>query len=204
MKRMTTITAIAILITATEIQAGWLSNIGQRIINGAVNTVQTNISGKVNRTIDNAMDGKLGNQPKTEKTNQKMQESYATHVPDTKTTGQPDEVVVESKMTYTSNRDKSIKYTNNYEKIDLGTMSFTGEKIYSKRLSIGQKLVKVEEFLSNDSMNKTLYREYVDQSRMLMKSIGNIFESIDGLRETLNGFSVDDFPNIRAILDDVK
>ena len=90
MKRMTTITAIAILITATEIQAGWLSNIGQRIINGAVNTVQTNISGKVNRTIDNAMDGKLGNQPKTEKTNQKMQESYATHVPDTKTTGQPD------------------------------------------------------------------------------------------------------------------
>ena len=65
-------------------------------------------------------------------------------------------------------------------------------------------LEKVEEFLSNDSMNKILYREYVDQSRMLMKSIGNIFESIDGLRETLNGFSVDDFPNIRAILDDVK
>lgn len=65
-------------------------------------------------------------------------------------------------------------------------------------------LEKLEEFLSNDSMNKTLYREYVDQSRMLMKSIGNIFESIDGLKETLNGFSADDFPNIRAIVDDVK
>lgn len=39
---------------------------------------------------------------------------------------------------------------------------------------------------------------------MLMKSIGNIFESIDGLKETLNGFSADDFPNIRAIVDDVK
>lgn len=148
MERMTKVMAIAILITVTQISnAGWLSSIGQRIVNGAVNTVQSNISSKVNRTIDNAMDGKLGNQPKTEKTNQKMQESYATHVPDTKTTGQPNEVVSESKITYTNNRGKSIKYTNNYEKIDLGTMSFTGEKIYSKRLSIGQKLVKVEEFL---------------------------------------------------------
>ena len=39
---------------------------------------------------------------------------------------------------------------------------------------------------------------------MLMKSIGNIFESIVGLRETLNNFSEDQFPNIRAIVDDVK
>lgn len=65
-------------------------------------------------------------------------------------------------------------------------------------------LEKLEEFLSNDSMNKTLYREYVDQGGMLVKFIGNVFDSIVGLRETLNGFSDDNFPNIRAIADDVK
>ena len=39
---------------------------------------------------------------------------------------------------------------------------------------------------------------------MLVKSIGNVFDSIVGLRETLNNFSEDKFPNIRAIVDDVK
>ena len=50
MKRMTKITAIAILCLLTNqvMQAGWLSNIGQRIVNGAMNTVQSNISNKVN------------------------------------------------------------------------------------------------------------------------------------------------------------
>ena len=65
-------------------------------------------------------------------------------------------------------------------------------------------LEKLEEFLSNDSMNKTIYRGCVDQGGMLVKSVGNIFESIDGLKETMNGFSEDNFPNIRAIVDDVK
>ena len=65
-------------------------------------------------------------------------------------------------------------------------------------------LEKLEEFLSNDSMNKTLYREYVNQNEVLMKSVKDIFESIDGLKETMNGFSDDNFPNIRAIADDVK
>lgn len=65
-------------------------------------------------------------------------------------------------------------------------------------------LEKLEEFLSNDSMNKTLYKEYVDQNGTLIKSMKVAFDSIDGLRETLNNFSEDKFPNIRAIVDDVK
>lgn len=65
-------------------------------------------------------------------------------------------------------------------------------------------LEKLEEFLSNDSMNKTLYKEYVDQNGALMKSVKGTFDSIVGLRETLNNFSEDKFPNIRAIVDDVK
>lgn len=65
-------------------------------------------------------------------------------------------------------------------------------------------LEKLEEFLSNDSMNKTLYKKYVDQNGALMKSAKGAFDSIDGLRETMNGFSEDKFPNIRVIIDNVK
>ncbi len=54
---------LALVVLSVPVQAGWLSNLGQRIVNGAANTVQTNISGKVNKTIDDVMDGKIG-QPK--------------------------------------------------------------------------------------------------------------------------------------------
>ena len=37
-----------------------------------------------------------------------------------------------------------------------------------------------------------------------MKFAKGAFDSIDGLRETMNGFSEDKFPNIRVIVDDVK
>ena len=62
MKRMTRkLYGILILsMLATQAHAGWLSNLGQRIVNGAANTVQNNISGKVNKTIDDVMDGKIG------------------------------------------------------------------------------------------------------------------------------------------------
>ena len=61
MKRMTRkLYGILILsMLATSAHAGWLSNLGQRIVNGAANTVQNNISGKVNKTIDDVMDGKI-------------------------------------------------------------------------------------------------------------------------------------------------
>ena len=149
MKRMTRkLYGILILsMLATSAHAGWLSNLGQRIVNGAANTVQNNISGKVNRTIDNAMDGKIGNQPKEKKVSQKSQETFTTSSLDSKVSGQHNEGEIESKVTYTNYRGKAIRFTNNYQKIDLGTMSFLGEKIYSKRLEVGQKLVKIEEFL---------------------------------------------------------
>ena len=71
MKKMSLIKKIGILGLSVAIQqtsySGWLSNLGQRIINGAVNTVQTNVSRKVNKTVDDALDGKLGNNPNTKK-----------------------------------------------------------------------------------------------------------------------------------------
>jgi len=154
MKNMSLIKKIGILGLSVAIQqisySGWLSNLGQRIVNGAVNTVQTNVSRKVNKTVDDALDGKLGNNPNTKKeaaVDTQGVTKGTTSKSNSKVSGQPSEEAVEGKITSTTDRGKAIKFTNNYQKIDLGTMSFVGEKIYSKTLDIGQKLVKVEEFL---------------------------------------------------------
>ena len=147
MKRMTTITAIAILITATEIQAGWLSNIGQRIINGAVNTVQTNISGKVNRTIDDAMDGKLASK---QKNNTQSHVDNYTGQPGLPTSGVSaggPAIVETQESTYRGARGKALKVTGKYEEIDAGIFKFRAESIYYKELRIGQTKIEIDEFL---------------------------------------------------------
>ena len=150
MKKMSLIKKIGILGLVVVIQqisySGWLSNLGQRIINGAVNTVQTNISGKVNRTVDNALDGKLGNQPNEKKTNQKSKETSTTPT-DSKVSGQPSEEAVESKVSYTSKRGKALRVTGKYEEVDAGIFRFKAEPIYDKELRIGQTKIEIDEFL---------------------------------------------------------
>lgn len=147
MKRMTTITAIAILITVTQAQAGWLSNIGQRIINGAVNTVQTNISGKVNKTINDTMDGKLASQKKN--SSQSHVDEYSGHpgLPNTGVSAGGPAIVETQGSTYRGERGKALPFTGRYEQVDFGITKFTGERIYYKAIQIGQKKLDVDEFL---------------------------------------------------------
>lgn len=146
MRRMTKVMAIAILITVTQISnAGWLSNIGQRIVNGAVNTVQSNISSKVNRTIDNAMDGKLA------KSNSQSQvDEYSGHpgLPTTGASAGGPAIVETQGSTYRGARGKALPFTGRYEEIDTGLFKFTGERVFYKRLYIGQSVIEVDEFLN--------------------------------------------------------
>lgn len=148
MERMTKVMAIAILITVTQISnAGWLSNIGQRIVNGAINTVQTNISGKVNKTINDTMDGKLA--PQQKNSSQSQVDNYSGHpgLPTTgASTGGP--AIVETQgSTYRGAKGRIIPSTGKYEQIDLGITKFTGEEIYSNLLKIGEAKKEINEFL---------------------------------------------------------
>ena len=150
MKRMTKkLYGILILsMLATSAHAGWLSNLGQRIVNGAANTVQSNISGKINRTIDNAMDGKLAQQKKNNVVDSVVsggEQEVQTNIKQN-TSSQGGELV--GKVTATSERGKTIKYTGKYERIDLRGMEFTGERIYGKSLLIGEQYQKIDEFLA--------------------------------------------------------
>lgn len=151
MKRMTTITAIAILITVTQAQAGWLSNIGQRIIDGAVNTVQTNISGKVNKTINDTMDGKLA--PQKKNSSQSHVDEYSGH-PGLPTTGAsaggpaaggPAPIINNQVDSSSPVLNKgTIKSTGKYEDVDWGQFKFRGERIYDIALLIGERAKKID------------------------------------------------------------
>jgi len=140
MKRMTTIAILIFAVTQIS-NAGWLSSIGQRIVNGAVNTVQTNISSKVNRTIDNAMDGKL-------QQNSKKGNSQAYVSANSGNQVVSGEEYLDTKITTTSKRGNAIPFTGNYTHIDLGITKFTGELIYEKRIETRQRKLEVDEFLS--------------------------------------------------------
>lgn len=154
MKRMTTITAIAILITVTQAQAGWLSNIGQRIINGAVNTVQTNISGKVNRTIDNAMDGKLA--PQQKNNSQSQVDNYSGH-PGLPTTGASagapapianNQVDSSGMLSLDYVKKRALPVKGIYEEVDFGTFKFRGERIYDQSLMMGEQMKAMDFYLT--------------------------------------------------------
>ena len=88
---------LALVVLSVPAQAGWLSNLGQRIVNGAANTVQTNISGKVNKAVNDVMDGKVGNQPSEKKTNQKSKETSTARTQDSKVSAKTAEEAVEGK-----------------------------------------------------------------------------------------------------------
>lgn len=148
MRRMTKVMAIAILITVTQISnAGWLSNIGQRIVNGAVNTVQSNISSKVNRTIDNAMDGKLAPQKKNNTQSQVDNYSGQPGLPNPGVSAGGPAIVETQGSTYRGATGKIIPSTGKYEQIDLGITKFTGEEIYGNLLKIGEAKKEINEFL---------------------------------------------------------
>lgn len=146
------ILGILVLITlmSVPVKASWISDFGRRITEGAKNTIKNNLQNKVNRSIDNAMDGKLGKQQKSTNSikgkneyqgNPERSSSKSGSVPNS------DSEYLDTRVTATSERGKAIPYANKYELIDLGTMKFTGERIYDNRLPVGTRKIDIDEFL---------------------------------------------------------
>ena len=146
---------LALAILSVPAQAGWLSNLGQRLVHGAANTVQTNISGKVNKAVNDVMDGKVGNQKNNSNTGYNKDTSSEA----IQNTGAPTSVSNKSKtntiknqkklepVSYRGATGKVIPSTGKYELIDLGITKFTGEEIYSNLLKIGEAKKEINEFL---------------------------------------------------------
>ena len=152
MKRMTgKLYGILILsMLATSAHAGWLSNLGQRIVNGAANTVQTNISGKVNKTIDDVMDGKIG-QPNN-KNKQKQTETVQQNVgtPSSVGTSTPmvdNQVDSSGMLSLDQVRRRALPFKGIYEEVDFVTVKFKGERIYDASLDIGEQIKTMDFYL---------------------------------------------------------
>lgn len=152
MKRMTTIAILIFAVTQIS-NAGWLSNIGQRIVNGAVNTVQSNISSKVNKTIDNAMDGKLA--PQKKNSSQSQVDNYSGH-PGLPTPGASaggpaplvdNQINSNGMLSLEQVRRRALPFRGVYEEIDLGSTKIKGERIYDTSLRIGEVYKNIDVYL---------------------------------------------------------
>ena len=153
MKRMTRkLYGILILsMLATSAHAGWLSNLGQRIVNGAANTVQNNISGKVNKTIDDVMDGKIG-QPDN-KNKQKQTETVQQNIGTPSSTGTSipmvdNQVDSSGMLSLDQVRRRALPFKGIYEEVDLGgTVKFKGERLFDASLMMGEQMKALDFYL---------------------------------------------------------
>ena len=153
MKRMTRkLYGILILsILATSAHAGWLSNLGQRIVNGAANTVQNNISGKVNKMVDDVMDGKIQTN-KGKKGNSQTTGGENLGSPVQGTVGGPtsfieNQVDSSGMLSLDYVKKRALPFKGVYEEVDFGTYKFKGERLYDSRLSIGEQYKELNFYL---------------------------------------------------------
>ena len=153
MKRMTKkLYGILILsMLATQAYGGWLSNLGQRIVNGAANTVQSNISGKVNKTIDDVMDGKIQTN-KGKKGNSQTTGGENLGSPVQGTVGAPaplvdNQINSNGMLSLDQVRRRALPFRGVYEEVDLGSTKIKGERIYDTSLRIGEVYKNIDVYL---------------------------------------------------------
>ena len=178
MKRMTKkLYGILILsMLATSAHAGWLSNLGQRIVNGAANTVQNNISGKVNKTIDDVMDGKIGqpNNKNKQKQTETVQQNIGTPSSVGISTPMIDNQIDSSGMISPAEiKGRTLKFTGKYEDVEWGNFKFRGERIYDTRMVIGERFKKLDVYLATG----TYLLVFEPLSYDAMVSVGGKYEN---------------------------
>ena len=145
---------LALVVLSVPAQAGWLSNLGQRIVNGAANTVQTNISGKVNKAVNDVMDGKVGNQKNNSNTDYNKNTSVRTSQKNLGTPSKAEaEVMLEDQidssgmlsLEYVKKRALPVKGI--YQEVDFGTYKFRGERLHGERLYSGEQFKELNFYL---------------------------------------------------------
>ena len=162
------ILGILVLVTliAVPVEAGWISDFGRRLTEGAKNTIKNNLQNKVNKGINDVMDGKLSTDSVKGKKDYKVdpQRSKSGSVPNS------DNEYLDTRVTATSERGKAIPYTGKYEVIDTGLRKFTAERIFDQSLEMGKLKTEVDQFLDPGYYLITI------TSRSATHSIGAIYK----------------------------
>lgn len=153
MTRKQKMLGILLLVTMVSLpaKAGWISDFGKRLVEGAKNAAQNNVQNKLNQKINDAMDGKLGKQQKSTNSVKGKNEyqgnpertisksgSDGGHIENIDSSGMLDLNVV---------KRKALPITGKYQEIDLGTFKFQGERLYGETLHMGEQVKDLNFYL---------------------------------------------------------
>lgn len=136
------ILGILVLVTliAVPVEAGWISDFGRRLTEGAKNTIKNNLQNKLNKSIDNAMDGKIKGKRDYNIDSPKSSNKSGSDVEYEKidSSGMLDLSVV---------KRRALPITGKYQEIDLGTFKFQGERLYGETLHMGEQAKDLDFYL---------------------------------------------------------
>lgn len=143
MTRKQKMLGILILVTmvSSPAKAGWISDFGKRITEGAKNAIQNNIQNKVNKTINDTMDGKLNTDSAKGKNPQRSASKSGSG-------GENIENIDSSGMLNLSVvRRRALPVKGVYQDVDFGIYKFKGERLYDVNLLIGEQMKEIDLYL---------------------------------------------------------
>lgn len=136
------ILGILVLVTliAVPVEAGWISDFGRRLTEGAKNTIKNNLQNKLNKSIDNAMDGKIKGKKdyKNGPLRSEIKSGSDVEYEKIDSSGMLDLSVV---------KRRALPITGKYQEIDLGTFKFQGERLYGETLHMGEQAKDLDFYL---------------------------------------------------------
>ena len=145
------ILGILVLVTlmSVPVEAGWISDFGRRITEGAKNTIKNNLQNKVNRSIDNAMDGKLGKQKSTNsiKGKNEYQGNPERSISKSGSDVEYEKIDSSGMLDLSVVKRRALPITGKYQEIDLGTFKFQGERLYGETLHMGEQAKDLDFYL---------------------------------------------------------
>ena len=137
---------ILLLVTMASLpaKAGWIGNFGHRLIEGAKNAAKNNLQNKVNKGINDVMDGKLSTDSVKGKKNYKMD-------PQISKSKSGDENIenIDSSGMLSLNvvRKRALSVKGVYQDVDFGIFRFKGERLYDANLLIGDQMKEIDLYL---------------------------------------------------------
>lgn len=140
------ILGILVLITlmSVPVKAGWISDFGRRITEGAKNTIKNNLQNKVNQKINDTLDGKLNTDSAKGKKDYKMDPQISK----SKSGGENIENIDSSGMlSLNVVRKRALSVKGVYQDVDFGLFQFKGERLYDVNLLIGDQMKEIDLYL---------------------------------------------------------
>ena len=132
---------IVILVTLLSMpaRAGWISDFGKRLTEGARNAVQNNLQNKLNQKINDTLDGKLNTDSAKGKRDYKMNSQISKNKSGSEV--EYEKIDSSGMLDLSVVKRRALPVTGKYQEIDLGTFKFQGERLYGETLHMNKQRI---------------------------------------------------------------